>query len=139
MITIIEQHATGVDVAQIERDVACILDQLGYADFDIAFMLTDNDTMQEYNFKFRGKNEPTDILSFPFYPDLCPGERIQSIDEDERNLGDVIISLDRVYHDARELGQSFELRMRILLVHGVCHLLGYDHHTDEEYAEMYDI
>ena len=88
------------------------------------------------NRQFRDKDKPTDILSFPFYPHLQAGERIEAEDQDETNLGDIIISPEYVKSDLEQWDENFEQRMQTLLVHGICHLLGYDHLQDAEYAVM---
>lgn len=113
-----------------------MLESLGYSDFDLGIFLTTNQTIRRYNAQFRHKDKATDILSFPFYPELKPGERIIAQSPEEQNLGDLIISLEYVQHDAANWGQSFEERMDILLAHGIAHLLNYDHITEEEYASM---
>lgn len=114
-----------------------ILHILNYDEFDIGILLTTNKTIRTYNKQYRGKDKPTDILSFSYHPDLKPGQRIKPKTDDDKNLGDLIISLEYVQEDAKKWEQTFEQRMKILLVHGVCHLLGYDHEKDEEYEVMH--
>lgn len=122
---------------QLRSDAQLILDDLGYSDFDLGILLTDNKTMREYNKAYRHKDKPTDILSFAFHPEIKPGETIVAADPEDRNLGDIIISLEYVRDDAPNWDQTFEQRMRVLLVHGICHLRGYDHIEDEDYIAMY--
>jgi probable rRNA maturation factor len=110
--------------------------QAGYADWGLGIWITTNQTIRSYNARFRHKDKPTDILSFPFYPDLKPGKRPVVMDEEGEYLGDLIISAERVVVDARELEVTFEERMQVLIVHGICHLLGYDHETDAQYKVM---
>ncbi|MEX0940265.1 MAG: rRNA maturation RNase YbeY [Candidatus Babeliales bacterium] len=137
MITIRNtQRKIQINEKKIRENVQQILDILDYSDFDIGIWLTTNKTIQAYNRDYRNKDKPTDILSFPFYPDLKPPKRIYPKNEDEKNLGDIIISLEYVKKDAQRLGISFEKRIQILLVHGICHLLGYDHQTDDDYKIM---
>jgi len=121
---------------ELKNEAQKILNLLDYGNFDLGILLTDNKTMQKYNQEYRDKDKPTDILSFSYYPLLKPGERIKPTTEEDKNLGDLIISLEYVQIDAPKWGQTFEERMRILLVHGICHLLGYKHETDEKYNVM---
>jgi probable rRNA maturation factor len=121
---------------QITRDAQAILRLLGYPDFDLGILLTTNATIRRYNRDFRNKDVPTDILSFPFYPDAKPGNRIISVTEEEKNLGDIIISIEYVQKSSKKLGVSFDERLRLLLVHGICHLLGYDHISDQDHRIM---
>lgn len=127
---------TTIDLAQFERDAQTILDHLDYADYDLGILLTTNEVMRSYNNEYRSKDKPTDILSFPYHPDLNAGERIMPQTEDDKNLGDIIIAPQFVQDDLERWGQTFEQRMRVLLIHGICHLLGYDHIKDEDYAVM---
>ncbi len=108
----------------------------GYEGWGLGIWITTDKTIRSYNARFRHKDKPTDILSFPFYPDLQPGKRPKVVDEDGDYLGDLIISAERVVVDARELGVTFEERMQVLVVHGICHLLGYDHETDAQFRVM---
>lgn len=79
--------------------------------------------MRELNKTFRGKNSTTDVLSFPFEAD--------EFEAGENNLGDVIISLEQAERQARENNLAFESEIKQLILHGVLHLCGYDHETDE--------
>lgn len=85
----------------------------------------------ELNERFRGKEGPTDVLSFPC-DDPCavvePGEPVA--------LGDVVIAPDIAQQQALELGHTVEEELNLLLVHGVLHLLGYDHVADDEATAM---
>lgn len=125
------------DEKKLKVDVQKILDTLNYSNFDLGIWLTTNKTIQKYNKKYRKKDKPTDILSFPYHPTAKVGEHIKVKTEDDKNLGDLIISLEYVKKDAQQLGTTFEKRMQRLLVHGICHLLGYDHIKDEDYKVMY--
>lgn len=136
MITIKNtQKIIPVNVDLLYQDAEKILDLLDYRDFDLGILLTTNKVMQKYNHKYRHKDKPTDIISFPFHQ-ISAGERIVTQTADERNLGDIIIAPQYVMDDLGRWGQTFEQRMRVLLVHGVCHLLGYDHIKDEDYEVM---
>ena len=127
---------TVVDVAAIEADAQKLLNHLGYDDFDLGIELTTNEGIRHYNKEFRNKDKPTDILSFPYHLDLAAGEQIIHQSEDDKNLGDIIISVEYVRDKAVQDGQSLEDRLRMLLVHGICHLLGYTHDQDDDYAIM---
>lgn len=138
------QRTIKINTAQIKKDVQIFLKELGYEDFDISIWITTNTTIQKYNRDYRHKDKPTDILSFPFHPpsffapahpELVEG-RIKISTPEDANLGDLIISAAYVANDAQRLGISFERRLRRLLVHGICHLLGYDHIKDSDYKIM---
>ncbi len=137
MITIKNtQRTVPVTIEAVRNDTDRILQLLGYALFDIGIWITTDKTIRAYNKRYRGKDKATDILSFPFWPDLKAGQRIKPTSDEEKNLGDLIISAPYLEREARQYGVSFDERMRVLLVHGICHLLGYDHERDEDYATM---
>ena len=130
------QRKIAVDIDALRADAQTILNTLGYADFDLGVLITSQSTIRTYNREYRHKDKATDILSFPFYPSLRPGEKIKAQEPDDKNLGDLIISPGYVMHDLPQWGVSFARRMQVLLVHGICHLLGYDHILDDDYKVM---
>ena len=78
--------------------------------------------MKELNSLFRGKNSTTDVLSFPHEAD--------AFDPDSSNLGDIVISAEQAAKQAEENGLSLDGELKQLILHGVLHLCGYDHETD---------
>lgn len=137
MITIRNtQRKIKVNTAQLKKDTQTILAALGYPDFDIGIWLTSKKTIHAYNKEYRGKDKPTDILSFPYHTELKAGEPITIQSEDDKNLGDLIIAPEYVMDDLPQWHTTFEKHMQRLLVHGICHLLGYDHIADADYKIM---
>lgn len=78
--------------------------------------------MKQLNELFRGKNSTTDVLSFPHEPD--------EFDPDKNNLGDIVISVEQAQKQATENGLTLEGEIKQLILHGLLHLCGYDHETD---------
>ncbi len=77
--------------------------------------------MQQYNKDYRKKNYPTDVLSFP----------VNETDEENRlYLGDILISIDKASENAKASGHPVDKELEILVLHGILHLMGYDHETD---------
>lgn len=130
------QRKVTIDTKLLKRQAQALLEALGYSDFDLGIWLTTNKTIQQYNRDYRKKDKPTDVLSFPAHPDLKPGQTIEPDEDDDKNLGDLILAPEYIKDDAERLGVTFEQRMRRLLVHGICHLLGYDHIEDADYKVM---
>ncbi len=104
-------------------------------DLQVGILVTGDDEMQKLNYRYRGKNEPTDILSFSLsenaggdQPDFIPAPGQPQI------LGEMAISYPRAVSQALELNHTLERELAILVVHGVLHLAGYDH-CDEQSAE----
>jgi probable rRNA maturation factor len=130
------QRTIKIDIAQFQKDAQMLLKILKYDDFDLGIWITTNATIQKYNRDYRNKDKPTDILSFPYHDTLKGGQRIKVNQPEDENLGDLIISAAYVTNDTKQFGVTFEHRMRRLLTHGICHLLGYDHIKDSEYKIM---
>jgi probable rRNA maturation factor len=131
------QRTIAYNTKKLMHDVKKIMRYLGYETFDIGIWLTTNKTIRFYNRKYRKKDKPTDILSFPYHPHIHAGETIIAHSPEDKNIGDLIISMQYVKKAAQELGVSLEKRMQILIVHGICHLLGYDHELDADYEIMH--
>jgi probable rRNA maturation factor len=107
---------------------------LNFEDFqnacEVSVTFTDNEGIRELNKKFRGKDAPTDVLSFPLFD--YDGEMDEpAIDEIISNLGDIVISLERAKEQAEEFGHSYQRETAFLCVHSMLHLLGYDHELGE--------
>lgn len=137
MITIKNtQSDIKIDAKALKKKAQHLLAALEYADFDVGILFCTNDQMQEYNKTYRGKDKPTDVLSFPYHPNLVAGQRIIAASDDDKNIGDIIIAPEYVQTDAPKWNQTFEQRIDILLIHAICHLLGYDHETDQDYDIM---
>ena len=85
---------------------------------EIEFILCQNEYIQELNNQFRNKNTPTDVLSFPYE------------DMPMTPLGSIVISVDFVTSKAKEFNHSFEDELSLLFIHGLLHILGYDHEID---------
>ncbi|HHY10160.1 MAG TPA: rRNA maturation RNase YbeY [Firmicutes bacterium] len=99
---------------------------------EVSILFVTEEAMQSLNRRYRGIDEPTDVLSFPqegdadFFPNVgLP-----------RNLGDIVISPKRAYGQAAEFGHSVKREITYLAVHGLLHLLGYEHDTREKQARM---
>ena len=110
------------ELAELERSV------------EISVTLTGDDQVRALNAHWRGKDKPTNVLSFPMADerDLNRANIVGS----ELLLGDIVLARGVCEAEALEKGISMEDHARHLLVHGTLHLLGYDHHDDKEAADM---
>jgi len=102
---------------------------------EISFLFTDDAGIKELNSKYRGINKATDVLSFAFEEDDCDMFPVLG---DVKILGDIIISTETARRQAKEANHDIEREIAILMVHGILHLLGYDHIKDEEYGLMHE-
>jgi probable rRNA maturation factor len=85
---------------------------------EVALVLTRDPAVRELNARYRGKDKPTDVLSFP-----GPGGAA--------GLGDIVVSVDTAERNARRLGRTLQRELDVLALHGFLHVLGYDHETDD--------
>ena len=98
----------------------------------IDVILTNPENIRKINKEHRNIDKETDVLSFPMFEKEEIEDRIRSKNEIEEVLGDVVISIPRVEEQAKEYGHSFERELAYMLVHGFCHLMGYDHIEEED-------
>ena len=116
----IAQRGTGkkLSTRNFKKIALTILELAAEKNAELSVALIGNVEMRKLNAKYRKKDYPTDVLSFPV-EGIMP--------EETRLLGDVIISVDKAIEQARARGHSSEQELITLLIHGVVHLLGYDH------------
>ena len=117
------QRKISLETSSISAFVAELSAQFEEAEgkvFSVAFI--SDRRMKQLNEMFRGKNTTTDVLSFPNEPD--------EFDLDKDNLGDIVISAEQAQKQAAENGLTLEGEIKQLILHGLLHLCGYDHETD---------
>ena len=101
------------------------------AEFNV--IIIDNTRIHEMNREYRGVDRPTDVITFAL-------EDHQDIEfEDIRLLGDIYISIEKARSQAEEYGHSLKREISFLTVHGLLHLLGYDHMNDADEKEMFQL
>lgn len=135
----IEELASGVGRKVLENE-GCPWDNV-----EVNVLVTDNEGIREYNSQFRNIDRETDVLSFPNLEfdepgryDISDDELADCMDPETENivLGDIILSADRIYSQAKEYGHSVKREFAFLVAHSMLHLSGYDHMTPEEAAVM---
>lgn len=99
------------------------------ADSELSVVFTDDAHMHLLNLRFRGKDKPTNVLSFPTAPTLA-GKRFGSL------LGDIVLAAETVTREATDQGLTLDHHLTHLIVHGFLHLIGHDHETDAEALVM---
>ena len=124
-----EQKVIEVDVDLLGEMAVRILEILGRQGVELCVVLTDNADIQALNREYLDRDRPTNVISFP----QQEGEGLQG-----SHLGDVVISVERAAEEALEAGIETMDRIRALLVHGICHLCGYNHEgvSEELIREM---
>ena len=97
----------------------------------LTVLLTDDEHLRLLNKQYRGEDHPTDVLSFPSGDPIPGGENLLDY------LGDIAISVPHAQRQAQAKGHETTAELQLLAVHGVLHLLGYDHETEQDKAEMW--
>ena len=110
------QRGVKVDIERWARFAAKALDAIGKSDSSATVAFVSDKSIRKLNQQFRGVDKATDVLSFPAY--------------EPNNLGDIAMSVETATRQAKENGLSFENEIAQLILHGLLHLCGYDHETD---------
>ncbi len=115
-------------------ELSC-LNGFEYDTISFDFLYCDSKKTHEINREYRQKDYPADIITFAIFAD----SEEKFIFDGEINLGEVIIALDKVIEEAEKKGVTKEHELAFLISHGILHLLGFDHQTEEEYNFIIDL
>jgi probable rRNA maturation factor len=118
-----------ISLKKIKQTVQVILDALDCPDSELSILIVDDPQIEELNQQYLHREGPTNVIAFAMrdgeFSDLSP-----------HLLGDVVISTDTTAREAQTSAMSMQRRFNELLVHGILHLMGYDHETSEEEARV---
>lgn len=122
--------------AYVERVVNGVLEfEECEEEYEVSISFVDNEEIRSLNKEYRDIDAATDVLSFPMM-EFEDGEGDEDEDaeyiEEELALGDIVISMERAKEQAEDYGHSFQRELAFLLVHGMLHLLGYDHEDEAD-------
>lgn len=130
-VEIINETSEEIDLDDLKRVINYTLEE---EKVDNAFMnviITSNDKIHKINKEYRGIDRPTDVISFALEDDKT------FVSTEFRVLGDIYISIDKVHEQANLYSHSFRRELSFLTVHGILHLLGYDHMKPEDEKVMF--
>lgn len=119
------------DIEELEKLLEFTLTKEKLDNVEFNVVLVNKDMIHEINKTYRNVDRVTDVISFAL-------EDNKTIELDHRLLGDIYICIDKAYEQAKEYGHSFKRELSFLTIHGLLHLLGYDHMTDEEEKVMFE-
>jgi probable rRNA maturation factor len=114
----------------LKRCICRILRAEGYSDYDLTLILTDSACLRRLNKKYRKMDKITDVISFAMLEGEGP-------DIPHTNLGDIYISLPRTRRQARQYRVTYEEELKRLVIHGLLHLIGYDHIKPGQATKMH--
>lgn len=148
MSVLIDNRQTAIVVDEaMENLVSQVVEKvLAYEEceeaYEVSISFVDNEEMRSLNSEYRGIDKETDVLSFPMVEfvedDLEEEEEDAEYIDEEIALGDIVISMERAMEQSEDYGHSFERELAFLLVHGMLHLLGYDHEDEPAEKEMFE-
>lgn len=120
-----------------ENDLVKVIEKvsklLGVESSIVSIVLVDNEYIHKINKEYRNVDRETDVISFAFMDDETNPE------SGVTDLGEIYISLEKAHSQSKEYGHSFKRELCFLLTHGLLHLLGYDHMTEEDEKEMFGL
>lgn len=117
----------------MKKFIAFSLNYLKLDNVEFNVIIINNEDIHKINKEYRGIDRPTDVISFALEDDDT------FIKTDRRILGDIYISIDKAKEQAIEYSHSLKRELLFLTIHGILHLLGYDHMIEEEEKEMFEL
>jgi len=136
-IEVLNESGDDVDVTTLSRLSRFVMEQMRVHPMaELCIKLVDEPTIAELNEKWMDKEGPTDVLAFPM-DELRPG--LVNEEPEEGVLGDLVLCATVAARQAEEAGHSRADELQLLTVHGILHLLGYDHAEPEEHREMFGL
>ena len=120
------------EIDELNDYVKYLFDYMNIKDAVMSIIIVDNEEIHRINKEYRNIDRETDVISFAL-------EEGETIDEPVKTLGDIYISIDRVYSQAKEYGHSVKRELFFLVTHGFLHLLGYDHIKKEDEEVMFPL
>ncbi len=139
-VEVLDESGTDVDVEELSMLARFVLERLRvHPRTELCLRLVDEDTIATLNAQWMDKQGPTDVLAFPM-DELVPGHVDAAVDDlPEGHLGDLALCPAVAAAQALEHGHSTADETALLTVHGMLHLLGYDHGEAEEHRQMFDL
>ena len=120
------------EIDELNEYTKYLFDYMNIKDAVMSIIIVDNEEIHKINREYRGIDRETDVISFAL-------EEGETIDEPYKTLGDIYISIDRVYSQAEEYGHSIKRELFFLVTHGFLHLLGYDHMNKDDEEKMFTL
>jgi len=136
-IEVLNESGDEVDITELSRLSRFVMDRMQVHPLaELCIKVVDEPTIAELNAQWMDKTGPTDVLAFPM-DELRPG--LVNEEPEEGVLGDLVLCRTVADRQARDAGHSTQDEVDLLTVHGILHLLGYDHAEPEEHQEMFGL
>uniref|UniRef100_A0A0B6YQM5 Uncharacterized protein n=2 Tax=Arion vulgaris TaxID=1028688 RepID=A0A0B6YQM5_9EUPU len=133
------QQVVKFNVSQLHFDISLLLKLAGFQSYDLGVMLVCNDEIRKLNAAYRDTDEVTDVLAFPYH-EISPENagQIPDVEEMEQMLGDIVLGIPYIYDESRKHMEHFDSVVLTMVTHGIFHLVGYDHETQDQWSQMYN-
>ena len=115
-------------------DISC-LDGFDFESLTFDILFCDSEKTHQINRDYRNKNYPADIITFAIFAD----DETKFVLDEDINLGEILLALDKVREEAKKHNVSDEYELYFLIAHGILHLLGFDHQTEEDYNFVVEV
>ncbi|XP_059155694.1 endoribonuclease YbeY-like [Physella acuta] len=132
------QSKIQLNLSQLHYDAVTLLKLTQYHSYDLGIMLVSSNEIKALNKKYRRVNRVTDVLAFPFLevsheqPGVLP-----NVDQEDRMLGDIALCTSFIWSESQKHKEDFNSVMLTMVTHGLCHLVGFDHETKDQWTQMY--
>lgn len=120
------------EIDELNDYIPYLFEYMNIKDSVMSVIIVDNKMIHEINKKYRNIDRPTDVISFAL-------EEGETFEEPVKTLGDIYVSIDKVYEQAKEYNHSVKRELFFLVTHGFLHLLGYDHMKKEDEEVMFQL
>lgn len=139
VVNVEEEYVGSVDAQALEAVAAAVLAHEGVDAAALSIVITHDEVIQRFNLDYRGLDAPTDVLSFAAQEGDEPllDLPVELADALDKELGDVVIALPYARRQAEQFGNTLDAELKLLVAHGVLHLLGYDHDSPEAEAALW--
>lgn len=131
------QRVVSLDTQLLKSQIHLLRRLFEVEAYDISVTCVSNKKITQLNTTYRGKREPTDVLVFPFYDDLEPGKLPTTPDHGVLDLGDIYLGIPYISQQCCQNNQRVQEVLPVMVTHGICHLIGYDHDIKEQYEAMH--
>ena len=120
------------EIDELNDYIEYLFNYMNIKDSVMSIIIVDNEYIHKINKEYRNIDRETDVISFAL-------EEGEDIEEPVKTLGDIYISIDKVYEQAKEYGHSVKRELFFLVTHGFLHLLGYDHMNKDDEEKMFSL
>ncbi|XP_038044170.1 endoribonuclease YbeY-like isoform X1 [Patiria miniata] len=130
------QKSVTFDLPKLKADINLLRRIVRAERYDLGVICMQDSQVREMNKMYRGKDEATDVLSFPAHESLAPG-RLPDPWSDLADLGDIFLGMSYIQQQCEKDGTNVDDVLPVIVTHGLCHLIGYKHDTDERLKQMH--